>query len=385
MFTSCEKNEPVEGKEVNISQDFSKATSEFAFDFWKTLDKEEPATKNYFVSPLSLHMALGMLLNGADKDTKTQIQKVLGLQNQDLAEINQTYLNLIENLPLVDPKVINTIANSVWQEKTFTVEKAFLENLSTNFKARLYSEDFGNPATVNKLNQWAADNTNQKIKQILDKIDPGMVMFLVNALYFKGDWTKEFKTKDTKKDDFMGLAKTSNVDMMHQKEAFPYFEDENLQIVELPYGNEKYSMKVILPKNNISEVIKNMSATNLQSLEKSMVKRTVIVGLPKFKLEYSKKLNNVLKSMGMDLAFTDKADLSKIAKPAGALKVGFVKQDTYVAVDEKGTEAAAVTTIGIELTSVPVYPEIVCNKPFVFLITEKTSNTVMFVGKIVDL
>lgn len=384
-MSNCEQTNP-EGKSINISSDFASKTSNFAFDFWNKLQENETVDNNYFVSPLSLHIALGMLLNGADSETKTEIQKVLGLENQSMEEINKTYAELIENLPQVDPKVVNTIANSIWQDKNFVSEKDFIDNLTNNFNARLYTEDFANPATVNKINQWASDNTNAKIKKILEQIEPSQVMFLINALYFKGDWTKEFKTENTQKAEFVGTNTTKMVDMMNQTTEFKYADLEEYQLVELPYGSEKYTMNIVLPKNtSIENVVKNLNAAAWQTAQNSLAKRKVVVGLPKFKIEYSKKLNGILQQMGMVAAFSDRADLSKIAKPAGKLKVGFVKQDTFVAVDEKGTEAAAVTTIGIEVTSLPVYPEIICNKPFAFLITEKTSNTIMFIGKVSNL
>lgn len=384
-MSNCEQTNP-EVKSVNISSDFAAKTSNFAFDFWKNLQADESVDKNYFISPLSMHIALGMLLNGADTDTKKEIQKVLGLENQSMEEINKTYLELIENLPKVDPKVVNTIANSIWQDKNFTSEQTFIDNLTSSFKARLYNEDFGNPATVDKINKWASDNTNTKIKKILEQIEPSQVMFLINALYFKGDWTKEFKTENTQKAEFVGTNTTKMVDMMNQTTEFKYADLKDYQLVELPYGGEKYTMNIVLPKNtSIENVVKNLNSAAWQSAQNSLTKRKVVVGLPKFKIEYSKKLNGILQQMGMVKAFSDQADLSKIAKPAGKLKVGFVKQDTFVAVDEKGTEAAAVTTIGIEVTSLPVYPEIICNKPFAFLITEKTSNTIMFIGKVSNL
>jgi serine protease inhibitor len=384
-MSNCEQTNP-EVKSVNISSDFAAKTSNFAFDFWRNLQADESVDKNYFISPLSLHIALGMLLNGADTDTKKEIQKVLGLENQSMEEINKTYLELIENLPKVDPKVVNTIASSIWQDKNFTSEQTFIDNLTSSFKARLYNEDFGNPATVDKINKWASDNTNAKIKKILEQIEPNQVMLLINALYFKGDWTKEFKTENTQKAEFVGTNNTKMVDMMNQTTEFKYADLKDYQLVELPYGGEKYTMNIVLPKNtSIENVVKNLNSSTWQSAQNSLTKRKVVVGLPKFKIEYSKKLNGILQQMGMVKAFSDQADLSKIAKPAGKLKVGFVKQDTFVAVDEKGTEAAAVTTIGIEVTSLPVYPEIICNKPFAFLITEKTSNTIMFIGKVSNL
>jgi serine protease inhibitor len=385
ILANCQKSE-VPSSEIKIDAAFSTKTSNFAFDFWKTFQKNESIDKNYFISPLSLHIALGMLLNGADTQTKTEIQKVLGFENENMDSINSTYLELIEKLPEVDPKVINTIANSVWQEKSFLPEKDFINTLETQFKARLYVESFSSPATLTKINQWASDNTNGKIKKILEEISPSQVMFLVNALYFKGDWTNQFDAKTTRKADFFGTKGTTVVSMMNKNEKLKYVDMPDYQLVELPYGNEKYVMHVLLPKKlSVEETVKNLDNEKWKAALSKLTSTKIILELPKFTIEYSKKLNEILIQMGMKKAFTNEADLSKIVKPAGRLKVDFVKQDTYVAVDEKGTEAAAVTTIGIEVTSLPVYPEVICNKPFAFMISEKTSNTILYLGKVSNL
>ena len=385
ILANCQKSE-VLSSEIKIDAAFSTKTSNFAFDFWKTFQKNESIDKNYFISPLSLHIALGMLLNGADTQTKTEIQKVLGFENENMDSINSTYLELIEKLPEVDPKVINTIANSVWQEKSFLPEKDFINTLESQFKARLYVESFSSPATLTKINQWASDNTNGKIKKILEEISPSQVMFLVNALYFKGDWTNQFDAKTTRKADFFGTKGTTVVSMMNKNEKLKYVDMPDYQLVELPYGNEKYVMHVLLPKKlSVEETVKNLDNEKWKAALSKLTSTKIILELPKFTIEYSKKLNEILIQMGMKKAFTNEADLSKIVKPAGRLKVDFVKQDTYVAVDEKGTEAAAVTTIGIEVTSLPVYPEVICNKPFAFMISEKTSNTILYLGKVSNL
>lgn len=387
VFTTMNCSTLISPKEANVDipTTFSDKTTAFAFDFWKELHKAEDANKNYFVSPLSLHVALGMLLNGADGQTKSEIQKVLKTNDLTLDETNKIYKELMQNLPNVDKNVKNTIANSVWQEKTFPTEAAFITALKDNFSAQHFAEDFGDAATVGKINKWASDNTNGKIEKILDQISADQVMFLINALYFKGNWTNEFKKENTYKQDFSGSTGTKQVDMMHQTENVNFAQVGNYKAIQLPYGNEKYVMTVLLPENGkLNEVMSSLNPTSWSALTQAMQKQKVMIALPKFKVEYNKKLNDILSSMGMPTAFTTSADLSKISPPAGKIQVGFVKQDTYVAVDEQGTEAAAVTTIGIELTSAPMYPEFVCDRPFLFVISEKTSNTLLFVGKIVN-
>jgi serpin B len=346
----------------------------------------EKADKNYFVSPLSLHLALGMLANGADGKTKEELIKGLGVSS-DLVTTNRIYKDLIDNLPNSDPKVTITIANSVWYRNTFSVEKTFLEILKASFNSRTYPEDFSNSATVGKINTWASDNTNGKIKKVIDQIEPTHVLFLMNALYFKGDWKIPFKAENTKDASFAGISGTKSAKMMNMTEKVKYTNRPNYQAIELAYGNGNYVMTILLPneKSNVSYMLNSLSGSEWKNFKTALSEQKVIVGLPKFTLEYETNLNSVLSNLGMPTMFSDFADLSKISLPAGKLKVDLMKQNTFVAIDEKGTEAAAVTTIGIELTSAPIMPEFICNRPFVFFISEKQSNTILFAGKIVNL
>jgi len=388
MAASCDdSNSVTPNKQLQtIPSTFSDQTSEFAFDFLKKHNAEEKADKNYFVSPLSLHVALGMLLNGADGKTKEEIQKGLRVSS-DLASTNGIYKDLIDNLPNSDPKVTNTIANSVWYRNNFTVEKSFLDVLKASFNATVSAEDFNNVATVGKINTWASDNTNGKIQKVLEQIEPSQVMFLINALYFKGDWKIPFKVENTREENFVGTTGTKPVKMMAMLENVKYAKRTSYQALELAYGDGNYIMTILLPDENtpVSNVINQMSVTEWKSLNTALAEQRVIFGLPKFTLEYETNLNKVISNMGIHTMFNDFADLSKISAPAGKLKVGFVKQNTFLTVDEKGTEAAALTTIEIKLTSAPILPEFICNRPFAFFISEKQSNTILFVGKIVNL
>jgi len=388
MAASCnDSNSVTPNKQLQtIPSTFSDQTSEFAFDFLKKHNAEEKADKNYFVSPLSLHVALGMLLNGADGKTKEEIQKGLRVSS-DLATTNGIYKDLIDNLQNSDPKVTNTIANSVWYRNSFTVEKSFLDVLKASFNATVSAEDFNNVATVGKINTWASDNSNGKIQKVLEQIEPSQVMFLINALYFKGDWKIPFKVENTREENFVGTTGTKPVKMMAMLENVKYAKSSSYQALELAYGDGNYIMTILLPDENtpVSNVINQMSGTEWKSLKTALAEQRIIIGLPKFTLEYETNLNKVISNMGIHTMFNDFADLSKISAPAGKLKVGFVKQNTFLTVDEKGTEAAAVTTIEIKLTSAPILPEFICNRPFAFFISEKQSNTILFVGKIVNL
>jgi serpin B len=384
---ACSTSQSVPPKPIEISSDFADRTSDFSFEFLKKLHQKENSEKNFFVSPLGLHMALGMLMNGSATSSEQELLKTLKLEGLSIDEINANYLKLIEGLPLVDSKVTNLLANSVWQDVNFKTEQSYLDILKEHFKAELYKENFAQAATVNKINKWASDHTNGKIEKILEEISPDQVMFLINALYFKGDWANQFDTKQTYKTVFTGLNKSSQVDMMAKIDTFAFADFSNYKITELNYGSGQYSMVFVLPNTGIplDNIIKNMNTSSwAQDLSKLKVQK-IELEVPKLKMEYSIKLNDVLIEMGIPSIFNSAADLSKISPPAGKLKVGFVKQDSFVEIDEKGTEAAAVTTIGIEVTSVPSYPRFVCNKPFLFFIREKSSNTIQFMGKIVNL
>jgi serine protease inhibitor len=371
------------GEEVKISENFASRTDDFAFDFFKRLNDEEPSDKNVFVSPLSLHMALGMLLNGANGQTADEIQKTLKLNGISLADANATYLKLIEGLPKTDPKVTLGLANSVWNRNTFQPETDFVNILKNSFKADA-SQFSGSDATP--LNTWASDKTNGKIKKVLDNIEPQMVLFLMNALYFKGDWTTSFDEQKTTDYPFqLAESKTKNVKMMQMKSKISFANRDGYFAYELPYGNGRYAMTVLVPvgTQGVNDLVTKLTATEWNQLQAGLKEvDNLSIGLPRFTLEYEVYLNKVLEKMGMPSAFLPNvADLSKISKTQ-KLNVGFVKQNTYVAVDEKGTEAAAVTTIGVELTSLP--QTYYADRPFVFIISEKTSDTVLFMGKMVN-
>jgi serine protease inhibitor len=382
-MTQCDSLSPEPGKGIDISLDtkFADATGTFAFDFLKTLENEEK-DKNFFVSPLSLHIALGMLLNGSDGSSEEQIIKTLKLEGIDRNIINNSYNNLIENLANVDPKVKNLLANSVWQREGFPVEQSFTNYMKETFKAGVYQEPF-DAGTLKKINQWANDNTNGKIKEVLDNIDGNMVMFLINALYFKGDWAQQFDKKYTEK---LNFSTGGQVDMMSQTHVYPYVQMQGYKALDMPYGDGNYLMRILLPDDgDVHSLINTLDLSAWKSISEKQQPVKVDLKLPKFKMEYDKNLNATLSAMGMPIVFTSLADLSKISPPAGKIQVAFVKQNAFIETDEKGSEAAAVTTIGAGVTSAGPSSNVrfFCNKPFVFIIYEKSSGTIQFAGKLI--
>lgn len=370
---------------VEIPASVSDGTTSFAFDFLHKLQETEAAEKNFFVSPLSLHMALGMLLNGAEKETAEEIQKTLKMQGISLADLNAAYKTLINDLPVADSKVSLGLANSVWYKSGFTVEPDFQSVLKHSFESEVTGLPFDD-AAKNRINQWASDKTNGKIKKVLDEIGPDHVMFLLNALYFKGNWKYQFDTKKTLDTPFkLENGAQKNVKMMYASSDFKVASGDKYNAVQLPYGNGQFTMTLLIPtgQNTVDEALASISATSWDNLQKRMIETGVTVGLPRFTLDYSVQLERTLNKMGIGKVFTRAAELGKINKTA-YLYVDFVKQDAYLGIDEQGTEAAAVTTIGIGLTSAGPQepPRYICDRPFGLIISEQTSNTILFMGRI---
>lgn len=388
MLFGCTNDNVDPGNEVNpveIPATVSNGTTSFAFDFIHALQKTQPAEENLFVSPLSLHMALGMLLNGAEKETANEIQKALKMDAVALADLNAAYKTLINDLPIADSKVSLGLANSVWYRNDFSVENDFQSVLKNSFESEVTGLPFDNVAK-DRINKWASDNTNGKIKQVIDQIKPDYVMFLLNALYFKGDWKTRFDAKKTKDAPFkLESGQSKNIRMMYAEADFEVGAGLNYNAVRLPYANGQFNMTLIIPKgqNTVDEVLKGITGEGWTKLNNGMAKQGITVGLPKFTLDYSAQLKETLQGMGIKRAFEeDNAQLDKINK-LKQLYVDFVKQDAYLGVDEQGTEAAAVTTIGIGLTSAGPEPaRYICDRPFGLVISENTSNTILFMGRI---
>lgn len=382
----CTNDGPApEGELVEVSPQIAARTTDFTFDFFKKVQAAQPATENVFVSPLSLHMALGMLLNGAESETAQQISKALKTEDVSQADLNAAYQALLEGLPKADPNVQLGLANSLWYRNDFKVENDFMNVLKNSFKAEVAGLDFNDPGAPGKINAWASEKTNGKIKKVIDEIKPIDRLFILNALYFKGDWKYEFDPKKTYDTPFY-LANEGEkmVKMMHVKEKFKVAQRADYAAVQLPYASGKFNLTLLIPSENssVEKVINGLSATAWNDLQDALREQQVSVGLPRFTLDYEIKLNDILKAMGMSRAFTDDAQLGKI-NPTADLLVSFVKQNTYLGIDEKGTEAAAVTTIGVGTTSVGPEPY-VCDRPFVLLISENTSKTILFMGRIMN-
>jgi serpin B len=371
---------------TTYEKSLTQSDNTFGLKLFREIIREEPDS-NIFISPLSVAMALSMTLNGAANETEIAMRNTLELNGLSKEQINRSFKGLIELLTELDPEVIFQIANSIWYRLGFQVEQDFIDVNKKYFNAIVQSLDFTLPEALDIINTWVEENTNKKINKIIDQIHPLTVMFLINAIYFKGTWTYEFD-KDLTQDDtfFMNSESSVNCKLMRQTGEFLYLETSEFQAVDLPYGSGKYSMTIFLPYSSkpVNSLIEELTVENLDSWIAGLSKTEGTIFLPKFKLEYEIKLNDVLTALGMGIAFSEAADFTGINR-YGGLFISKVKHKTFVEVDEEGTEAAAVTVVEIRESAVqPSTFMMKVNRPFIFIIRENHSGTILFSGKIVE-
>ncbi|MXV72711.1 serpin family protein, partial [Candidatus Poribacteria bacterium] len=336
-------------------------------------------------------IALAMTLNGASGETEQAMTNALQLQGLGSEAINLGYAGLRQALQVADPKVILTIANSLWARQGVPFKQDFLQWNTEYFGAEIATLNFMDPSTLTTINQWVNTNTNGKITKILDEINTDMVLFLINAIYFKGAWQTEFDPSHTREGAFYLITGAEKqVPMMTRTGDYPYYEnhEEKFQAISLPYGDGRISMYIFLPyrESNLNTFLDALNTENWENWISQFHEQEIFLSMPKFKLEYEKTLNNPLKSLGMGIAFASGlADFSRMAdlEVLGQnLYIGEVLHKAVVEVNEEGTEAAPVTSVGIRATSAP--PEFIANRPFFFAIRDNETKTVLFMGSVVD-
>ncbi|UCC75280.1 MAG: serpin family protein [Gemmatimonadota bacterium] len=361
------------------------ADNAFGLKLFREIHAQSERGTNIFISPLSVAMALAMTYNGADGSTQQAMQETLELQGLTIDEVNQSYRSLIDLLAGLDPSVAFLLANSIWPREGFTVEQDFLDVNQAYYDAEVTVLDFGDPSAAPTINNWVSEKTNGKIESIVpDPIPGNVVMYLINAIYFKGDWTFQFDPELTADGAFILSDGTQvQVPMMTYPDVVDvgYYWGDGVQALDLTYGGEAYSMTIVLPAGDgdIDALVESLDAGQWASIVEGLAVHEVDVRLPKFQLEYEITLNDVLIALGMGVAFGPGADFSKIAP---GIWIGQVKHKSFVEVNEEGTEAAAVTSVSM-IDSAP--PSFWVNRPFVFAIREKFSGTILFMGLVAEL
>ena len=365
------------------------ANTRFGFKLFDQLAKQD-AGKNIFISPSSVALTLAMIYNGARSETQQAMATTLELQGMSLPEINQANATLRALLVSADPKVQLNVANSLWTRKGLAFKPEFMQRNRDFYAAEISDLDFAAPNAPQKINDWVNRKTNGKINKIVDQIPGDAVLYLLNAIYFRGFWAAPFDKAKTKDGQFTLLSGAKKkILLMSQNGRFRYFENEKFQAINLPYDAGRMSMYVFLPAKNSS--LKNfqadLSATNFESWVAQLRSAEGNIALPRFKLEYEIVLNNTLKALGMATAFDpQRANFGEMyAKSAGPnVFIGEVKHKTFVEVNEEGTEAAAVTSGGMHVTSyVPPFSMTV-DRPFFCAILDNQTGTILFMGAIVE-
>ena len=358
------------------------ANTKFGFKLLQDLREREPGG-NIFISPLSISIALTMTYNGAVGETERAMAEVLEIDELDLDTVNHSNAALRNSLENPDPKVEISIANSIWSRQGIEFNPDFLDRNQLFFGAEVAALDFSAPQTTGIINEWVDTNTNGKIEKIVDRIDPQTLLFLINAIYFKGNWQDEFDKSQTRPGIFhLSDGSEKQVQMMRREGEYPYFRGKHFEAAGLPYGDGRLSMYIFLPNrnSNLNEFLGGLNAENWTSwlAQFSKVGKDSMMILPRFKLEYEVNLNDTLKALGMEIAFDNRAGFSGMGPN---LFISEVRHKTFVEVNEEGTEAAAATSV-VGATSVP--PTFRVDRPFFFAIYDAKTQTILFMGTVTE-
>lgn len=389
FFVSCDKEELV-NTDFDCRDNFkicelTHDNNDFGFSLFNAVNNNSKG-ENIFISPFSISAALAMTLNGARDETNVEMTETLKYSGWNKDSLNTTFRDLLQLLPELDKKVKINNANSIWYRTGFEVLPDFLDVNKNFFNAEVRDKDFSNPNSVIEINKWIEDKTEGKIRDVLKTLDPQAVMLLINAIYFKAQWKNEFDKKETKIEKFyLENGNQINVSMMHSsKMKLPFYQSSKFSMIDLPYSDSVYTMSILLPNINhgVDEIINDLNIVNWENIQDKMFNTEIDVAIPKFKLEYKTSLKSILPNLGMKLAFIHGvADFSGI-NSFGNLYIDDVIHQSFVEVDEAGTEAAAATVVIISNTSVG--NEFYANRPFVFLIRDNKTKSILFIGKMMN-
>jgi serine protease inhibitor len=380
---------PLQKKTLKTDTKIVESNNKFGFKLFSEVLKGDKSEKNVFISPSSVAIALAMTYNGASGSTQQAMAKTLELQGMNLSEINSFYAATLKQLlDNQDAKVQLKIANSLWANQDVKFKPDFLQRTQDFYQAKVSNLNFQDSTATSTINNWVKDNTGGKINQIVEKIEPNQVLFLINAIYFKGNWSNEFDKKQTAQYPFhITPGRQKEHLMMSQKGDYKYYQNEQFQAVSLPYGKDgKVSFYIFLPKqnSNLKAFSQNLNVENWEKWMTQFSQQKGFIRLPRFKTEYDVTLNSALKALGMEEAFTNKANFSGMGRN---FAISEVKHKTFVEVNEEGTEAAAATSVGMVATSLRQEPEpfrMIVDRPFFCAIRDNQTGSILFMGSIIE-
>ncbi len=362
------------------------ANTDFRFDLFAEL--ADPGThENVVMSPLSVSMALAMTYNGAGGETQRAMAKALGLTGMELSQVNQANQALLQHLAELNPEVEISIANSIWAREGVEFYPSFLERTREHLGAQITPLDFGDPQSVDIINGWVDENTKGKIKKIIDSIEPAHVMFLINTVYFNGQWWlwPFDKSKTTERTFHLADGREKQHPMMSRYGKFLYLAEDDFQAVRLPYAKPQVAMYVFLPDSDstLGEFLGSLSLENWSNWMSRFIEGHGDIVLPRFKSESEHMLNDALKALGMGIAFGPEADFS--AMGPDNLWIDEARHKAIVEVNEEGTEAAAVTSaVAVPLSGSSLEFDFMADRPFFFAIRDDLSGAILFMGAVFD-
>lgn len=367
---------------IVLTKDQKAMTSQANVFAWRLLHQIGANNESCLISPWSAATALAMTANGTDGQTLEQMREALGFGSFTLNALNHYFQTVTQALLHADNTTALSLANSVWAHSQFTVNDSFFNTLRSFYSADVYARNLSAAATLQEINAWCSLKTNGKIPTILEQLDAGMVMYLLNALFFQGTWTYQFDKSFSAPATFYAAdATTQTMTAMHMTQELPFYTDDNVQIAELPYGNQSFSMVIVLPLDGkpLEKTMTKWDATQWDAWMKALQTTELSVTLPRFSFTYEADLIPALKALGMTLPFNASlADFSRLS-PEEGLYIDLVKQKTYVEVTEEGTQAAAATVVGIRKKVNGATLEV--NRPFLFAIRERSTGLILFLGK----
>ena len=392
IFLSCNKAAdeilPVDPVKIDLTADqvsLIESENSFAFDIFKKVMDNSGVSENVIISPLSISYALSMTLNGASGTTRDAMLEALRVNGITPEIINNSYKSLSEALLTVDKRILISIANSVWTENNFVVKKPFTDILTGFYNAESKSFAITDPTAPTEINSWIENKTNGLIKKMIDKLDDNTVMLLINAIYFKGKWKSPFDVENTvQKSFYKPGGVTSEIPMMKQTANFKIFTGDKFVLAEFPYGQGNFVMDVILPdeQNGVNSILQSINSNCYKVWLNQLRETKTDLAFPRFKYGYKRQLKDILKTMGMGIAFTDQADFSNISDQN--LLINDVTHQAFIETNEEGTEAAAATVVGFGTTAMPLTFTLNIDHSFLYIIRETTTNSILFMGKVSD-
>ncbi|SKC68743.1 serpin family protein [Maledivibacter halophilus] len=382
ILVSCSKKDSYEFNIDTIDSKVTDGNLDFAFNLFKELYKEQEQKENIVISPMSISTALSMTYNGAKGTTREGMDKTLSYNGIKKDALNESYKNLLNYFQSTEGVELN-IANSIWIREGVTVKDDFITTNRDNYFAKIENLDFSQEDATNIINNWISQSTKGKINKMLESpISNNVMMYLINAVYFKGQWYDKFDKNRTYEDVFYNNSNnTSKVLMMSKTSDIQYASTGNYKAIKLPYKDTSKSMYLLLPNENVTmdEFINNLNKDTWHEMKESLQEtKDVYVKIPRFKVEYGiKDLKNVLRQLGMEEAFSESADFSGIKE---GIFINKVLHKAVIEVNEEGSEASGVTVV--EMTeSAQIEPdEFIANRPFIYAIEDDKTYTLLFMG-----